>query len=73
MFNRSHEPESPVADWVASLTIVLAGAAFALMLASGPRPAMDRIPVDASTQTTVTAATAASAPATAEHPSTSGG
>jgi hypothetical protein len=73
MFNRSHEPESPVADWVASLAIILAGAAFALMLARGPRPAMDRVLVDAPAGPTATGATAASAPAPAEHSSTSGG
>jgi hypothetical protein len=72
MFNRSHEPESPVADWAASLTIIVACAAFALMLARGPQPAMDRVPVDAA-GSTVTAATAPSAPAPAERSSTSGG
>ena len=39
--------ESPVGEWLASLVVVLACAAFALLLYFGPRPAMDRAQIDA--------------------------
>jgi hypothetical protein len=42
----SSAEESPVSEWLASLVVIIACAAFALMLARGPRPAMDRAQLD---------------------------
>jgi hypothetical protein len=56
--------ESAVGEWLASLAVVLACAAFALLLARGPKPAMDRVHADAPAVNGA-AATAAGAPASA--------
>ncbi|HUL59448.1 MAG TPA: hypothetical protein VLU43_09250 [Anaeromyxobacteraceae bacterium] len=39
--------DSPLVEWAAGLAIVLVGGAFALLLWSGPVPAMDRATVPA--------------------------
>jgi hypothetical protein len=58
--------DSAVGEWLASLAVVLACAAFALLLARGPKPAMDRLHVDPAAVTGVSAnASGAPAPAAA--------
>jgi hypothetical protein len=56
-------PESPVGEWIASLVVILACAAFALLLARGPRPAMDRARLDLAPAASEHHATASGAPA----------
>jgi hypothetical protein len=55
--------EPAVGEWVASLVVIFACAAFALLLARGPRPAMDRAQLDPAPAASEHHATASGAPA----------
>jgi hypothetical protein len=64
--------DSAVGEWLASLAVVLACAAFALLLARGPTPAMDRVHADVPAGTGASAA-ASGAPASAVATPVAGG